>query len=85
MPIGQNVGHRTGRLQSPVLEQDHLIGEEGGEIEIMHHGNDTAAALTELAGERHYGELMADIEAGNRLIEKQPARLAVDSRLRNLA
>jgi hypothetical protein len=76
--VGQDLVHGAAAARPPGLHQDDLIGEQCRQVEIVHHGDDAAAGVAERAGKAHDGQLVADVEAGDRLVEQQPARRAID-------
>ena len=53
------------------FHHDHPIGEHRGQIEVVHDGDDTAAAFAEVLGQPHDGQLMADVEARYRFVQQQ--------------
>ena len=67
------------------MHDEDAVGEHGGQIEVVQDGDDAAAALGEIARHVHDDQLVLDVEAGHRLVEKQVARLAVEHRRPDLA
>src|SRR5690606_21098656 len=75
----------SGGGQLPVVHHADALGIEGGKIEIVKDGYHAAAAPGEVARYVHDAELVANIQAGNRLIEQQIARTAFQHRRPDLA
>src|SRR5690606_35006816 len=54
------------------------------QVEVVHHGDHPAAARAIVPGELHDGQLVADVEAGDGLVEHQEAGHAVEDRVPDL-
>ena len=81
---GHDVAGRALGMTGAGGQQDHLVGADGGQIEVMHDGHHAAAGAGKVAGDAHDLKLMGDVEGGHRFIEKQPARHPVRHRLPDL-
>ncbi len=82
--VAQDVGgHRLTEDMVPT-DQGDLVGEDRGQVQIVHHGHHAGPGIGILARDLHDLKLMADIERRNRLVEEQPARHAVLDRLPDL-
>ena len=72
---GEHGGRWPGRHDPAGGEHDHVVGEGGGQVEVVQRGEGGEPALGEAADEREGVELGADVEVVGRLVEQQQPRL----------
>jgi hypothetical protein len=70
--------------QSSMMEDRQVVGEFGGQVEIVEDCQHRPAEAGEIAGKFQDGNLVADIKACRRLVEKDRARAIVHQWFRHL-
>ncbi len=82
---GEDTGRRSVGGDTAAGHHDQPVCIIGGEIEIVQDRQPPAPRRDMLAGDVEDLELVADIEAGGRLVAEQPVRRAIQNRRPELA
>lgn len=79
-----HAGGRACLKQTALMDQPDVICGHRGEVQIMQDHDHTAAASCKAAQYTHHADLVGNIKARDRLVQKQSARPPVQHRLPDL-
>ena len=83
--VAEHLLRRAGGGKPAAMHDEDAVGVHGGQVEVVQDRDHAAAAPGKIAGDVHDHELVPDVEARHRLVEKQIARPAVEHRRPDLA